>query len=123
MGVNNFMRKCKRIYTIEEIKELTRNIFEKYRIKKAYIFGSYARGEATEKSDIDIMIFGKNSDIKTLLNLAAFENELEEVLKKNVDVVFEEVYTEDIKYDNKYGKLAKKLFYKEIIKDRREIFG
>lgn len=45
-----------KIYTIEEIKTITYKIFKKYNIKEAYIFGSYARGEATRNSDIDIII-------------------------------------------------------------------
>lgn len=112
-----------KIYTIEEIIEKTKELFEKYKIKKAYIFGSYARGEATRKSDIDIMIVRKGSDIISLLNLADFEVELEEALKKSVDVVIEETYTEQIKNENKYGKLAKELFYNEVKKDRRKIIG
>ena len=52
-----------KIYTFEEIKEITKVIFEKYNIKKAYLFGSYAREEAKEDSDIDIMIVKGNSNI------------------------------------------------------------
>ena len=55
-----------KIYTFEEIKTITKLIFEKYNIKKAYLFGSYARKEAKLDSDIDIMIVKKrfkNSDI------------------------------------------------------------
>ena len=48
---------------------------KKYNIKKAYVFGSYARGEATEKSDIDIMIKTTDSDILSLLNLSNLEIE------------------------------------------------
>ncbi len=45
-----------KVYTIEEIKKLIYEIFKKYGIEKAYIFGSYARGEAKQDSDVDIMI-------------------------------------------------------------------
>jgi len=117
------MKKSRKIYSIDEIKEKTKDVFEKYRIKKAYVFGSYARGEATQKSDIDIEIVRRGSDIKSLLNLADFEEDLEKALDKCVDVITQETYTEQTKGDNKYGKLAKKLFYDEVKKDRREIFG
>lgn len=117
------MKEYDGVYSIEEIKEKTKNIFEKYRVKRAYIFGSYARDEATKESDIDIMIVSYDSELRTLLILANFETELEEALRKKVDVIIEEVYTEDIKYDNEYGKLAKELFYNEVKKDRRKIFG
>ena len=45
-----------KVYTIEEIKEMIYDIFKKYGIEKAYIFGSYAISEADKKSDVDIMI-------------------------------------------------------------------
>ena len=111
-----------KIYTFEEIKKITKVIFEKYNIKKAYLFGSYARGEAKVDSDIDIMIVKENSNISTLLNLAEFETELEKVLNKKIDVIIEETYTKEIDNENKYGKLAKELFYKQVIKDRKVLY-
>ena len=106
------------IYTFEEIKRITKPIFEKYNIKEAYLFGSYAREEAKEESDIDIMIVKENSNIITLLNLVEFEEEL----NKKVDIVIEETYTKEILNENKYGKLAKELFYEQVQKDRRKLY-
>ncbi len=111
-----------KIYTFEEIKSITKSIFEKYKVKKAYLFGSYAREEANVDSDIDIMIIKEKSDIVTLLNLAEFETELQEILHKNVDVITEETYLDDAIEENKYGKLAKKLFYEQVKKDRRILY-
>ena len=111
-----------KIYTFEEIKTITKPIFEKYNIKKAYLFGSYAREKAKSDSDIDIMIVKKDSKIVTLLNLAEFEEELENALNKKVDVIIEETYTEEVMSENKYGKLAKEIFYKEFQKDRRVLY-
>lgn len=42
--------------SIKEIKEKTIPILNKYPVEKAIIFGSYAKGEANQKSDIDIFI-------------------------------------------------------------------
>ncbi len=111
-----------KIYTFEEIKSITKPIFEKYNIKKAYLFGSYAREEAKTDSDIDIMIVKENSKIITLLNLVEFEEELKQVLNKEVDVVIEETYTKELMNENKYGKLAKELFYEQVQKDRRVLY-
>ena len=44
------------IYTIEEIKAKLEPVFEINNIQKAVLFGSYAKGEQTEKSDVDILI-------------------------------------------------------------------
>lgn len=50
------MDKIKREETINQIKKLTEPIFKKYKVDRAYIFGSYARGDFNENSDIDIII-------------------------------------------------------------------
>ncbi|WP_457613174.1 nucleotidyltransferase family protein [Methanocaldococcus sp.] len=46
--------------TLSEIKEILRKhkkeLKEKYKVKSIAIFGSYARGEQKETSDIDIMV-------------------------------------------------------------------
>ena len=60
-------------------------ILQNYGIRRAYLFGSYARGEATGKSDIDIRIDGGR--IKSMLGLGALYEELAETLKKPVDIV------------------------------------
>lgn len=44
------------VYKIEEIAERVRPIAERYGVGKIYLFGSYARGEATEESDIDLLV-------------------------------------------------------------------
>lgn len=49
------------IYTIDEIRQIVKNLTVKYDIENVYLFGSYARGDATEKSDIDILIKGGKS--------------------------------------------------------------
>ena len=42
--------------TLEELQQKTKVIFDKYPIKYAGVFGSFARGEEKADSDIDIMI-------------------------------------------------------------------
>ena len=109
-----------KVYSIKEIKELIYDILKKYGVEKAYIFGSYARGEADKKSDIDIMI--KKGKLKTLLQLSALAYEIEQALKKQIDIVIEETYTKDVNYDSETIKLAKKIFYNEIKKERLSIY-
>lgn len=45
-----------KIYTISSIQAVLNPIFNKHRVKKATLFGSYARGHANEKSDIDLLL-------------------------------------------------------------------
>lgn len=111
-----------KVYSLKEIINICTPILKKYNIKKAYIFGSYARGEATENSDIDIMIQTTNSDISTLLNLCNLEIELEEKLKKKIDIVIEETYTKEINQKDIYGTLAKKIFFEQVKRDRSVVY-
>lgn len=44
------------VYTLEELKEKVKPVAEKYQLSKVYLFGSYAREQADEKSDIDLAV-------------------------------------------------------------------
>ncbi|MCM1537044.1 MAG: nucleotidyltransferase domain-containing protein [bacterium] len=72
------------VYTIKDIENLVRPIAEKYKVKEIYLFGSYARGEANENSDLDFLVYGGEKFRLTMI--FSFAEELREVLKKDVDV-------------------------------------
>ena len=67
------------------LKKKINPILIKNDVKRAAIFGSYARGEAKKNSDIDILIEYKNDD-KSLLDLVGLKLELEKKLRKKVDL-------------------------------------
>ncbi len=73
------------IVSVKYIKSVCRTLFpKKYpEIKCAYLYGSYARGEATGKSDIDILVV---IDKPMGLKYFSIANDLEEQLNKEVDV-------------------------------------
>ena len=73
---------------IKNIAEKTSPIFQKYGIKYAGIFGSYARGEEKEESDVDILVKRGNQTL-SLLDFIGIKDELEEILDKKVDLVSE----------------------------------
>lgn len=73
------------LYTINEIKDKTMPIAKAYGVEQMGLFGSYARGEAKDDSDIDLYV--ECGRLKTLLQYFAFVNELEDVLQCHVDVV------------------------------------
>ena len=54
-------------YSIEEVKCIIAPIAEKYQISKVYLFGSYAKGDYREQSDIDLRI--EKGEMKGLLAL------------------------------------------------------
>lgn len=72
-------------YTINEIKSKTAPIAKAYGIERMSLFGSYARGEAKDDSDVDLYI--EKGKLKSLLQYFAFIDELENVLNCHVDVV------------------------------------
>ena len=72
-------------YTIEEIKSKINETAKQYGIERAYLFGSYARGEARRESDIDICI--EKGKLRTLFELSGFCQDLEDILENKVDVV------------------------------------
>jgi len=83
----------KSIYTIKEIKTIIKPILNKYGINEIYLFGSYARGEAKESSDIDI--YCNKGNVKTFIDQGLLEDELEKALNKKVDIVFDSSYIDD----------------------------
>ena len=44
------------MFGIETIKSKLRPVFSNYNINSAILFGSYAKGSATEKSDVDLLV-------------------------------------------------------------------
>ena len=75
------------VYTKDELTRIVGPIARRYRLRAVYLFGSYARGEATESSDIDLLLDTTGSTIRTLLQLSQVYCELEDALNKPVDVV------------------------------------
>ena len=67
-----------RIFTIGDITRLVKPIAEKYKVQEIYLFGSYARGEADESSDLDFLVFGGENFKPTMIFSLA--EELREVL-------------------------------------------
>ncbi|NOR77562.1 MAG: hypothetical protein GQ523_03870 [Methanophagales archaeon] len=56
-------------------------------MKKAALFGSFARGKQKPDSDIDILVKFKDRENKTILDLVGLELELVDVLNRKVDVL------------------------------------
>ena len=71
---------------ISDIKKQISPILKRNDVQKAAIFGSFARGEAKSKSDVDILIKFKGNK-KSLFDLTGLQLELENKLKRNVDLL------------------------------------
>lgn len=72
-------------YTVDELKNIITPIAEKYEIAQVYLFGSFARGDYNEESDIDIRI--EKGKLKGMFALCGFYTEISEALGRKVDVL------------------------------------
>jgi predicted nucleotidyltransferase len=70
---------------IDQLKKTLIEVLKRHDVKKAALFGSVVRGEATEESDIDLLVEFEGR--KSLLDLAGLQLELQEALRKKVDVL------------------------------------
>lgn len=75
------------VYTLEEIARRVRPVAEKHHLRAVYVFGSYARGEAVEASDVDLLVDTSGSGLNDLFALGGLYNDLEEALEKAIDMV------------------------------------
>ena len=74
--------------TIEQIKNTVTDYFKDKPVKKVYLFGSYARGEAKENSDVDLGVVIDDSHKRmSLWQYAGIAMGLEEMLHVKVDMV------------------------------------
>ena len=95
------------ILSIEDIKHICADVFALYHVEFCYLFGSYAKGEATENSDVDLLVSAETS------GLAFFEmtERLRESLHKKVDLL-------DLKQLSNNENLLR-----EVLKEGMKIYG
>ena len=72
--------------SIEVIKKIINPILIDANIKKAYLFGSYARGDQHEGSDVDLLIDCENSEM-TMFDLSNLKFRISDTLEMPVDLV------------------------------------
>lgn len=73
----------------KEVQEIVANYFKNQPVLKAWLFGSFARGEQREDSDVDIMVVLDSNAHVGLFKLSGMRLELQDILLKNVDLVTE----------------------------------
>lgn len=74
-----------KVYSIGEIRSIVAPIAQRHGVQKVYLFGSYARGEATPYSDVDLCVDAPS--IRGLFALGALYADFEEALGKGLDLV------------------------------------
>lgn len=74
-----------KVYSIAEIIDIISPIVKDHGVDRVYLFGSYARGEANEYSDIDLCIDA--AAIRGMFAMGGLYADLEEALQKRLDIV------------------------------------
>lgn len=75
----------KKVYTLDEISEIVAPIAKEMGVEGIYVFGSYARGEATPESDIDFLI--ECGAIRGYFGIGSLYYKLNVALRKNIDII------------------------------------
>ena len=92
----------------EQLKELANRLKSEHKVKKIYLYGSFARGDFNEASDIDLIIVGE------------FDGKMPQRIKKIFDLtslpVEPLVYTE-----TEFEEMKKGNFLKEVLATAREL--
>ena len=73
--------------SIQTITQLIGEYFKTQPVLKAWLFGSYSRGEQREDSDVDILILPDKSQHFSLFTLSEISEDLKELLGCEVDVI------------------------------------
>lgn len=94
------------ILTVQQIKSICSDIFADFDIEYCYLFGSYAKGKATETSDVDLLI---STSISGMRFFDLVET-IREGLKKKVDVLNREQLNSNPDLMNEILKVGVKIY-------------
>lgn len=70
------------VYTLPQLRQILTPIFDSYGIRKAVLFGSYGKGVATEKSDVDLLV---DSGLRGLRFIGLLDD-VQKAVGKDVDL-------------------------------------
>ena len=94
--------------SLQTMQDIIAGYFKTQPILKAWLFGSYARGEQTPLSDVDILVVYDDNAKVSLLKHAAMINDLEKLLDCPVDLVEDGTL---LKFAEESANREKKLIY------------
>ncbi len=97
------MAKTRKNLTLKQIAKMAVPLLKKNGVVKAGIFGSYARGEAKKRSDVDFLVMIPRT--KSLLDIVGIQLNLQKKLRKKVDL---------IEYQEVHPHLKKQIFNEEV---------
>lgn len=73
------------IYSVGDLRAIIAPIAAQHGVERIYLFGSYARGEATKNSDVDLRV--DKGNLRGMFALRALYSDLEDSLGKDLDLL------------------------------------
>ena len=70
------------VYTVPQLQAILSPVFDQYGIRRAVLFGSYGKGTATEKSDVDLLV---DSGLRGL-RFVGLLDDIQRAVGKDVDL-------------------------------------
>lgn len=110
-------RFCSSGFDLNRIRTLVAPIAKRHKLRSVYVFGSYARNEATEDSDVDLLIDREGSSIHGIFGMNALLNEFRETLGKDVDLVT----LQSLRQENTIRNNSD--FIESVMKEKVKIYG
>lgn len=107
LGQYGFLDETHGVLSLDQIKRICAQVFENKEISYCYLFGSYAKGKATELSDVDLLVSTPLSGMR----FYDLTEELRERLCKQVDVLNQDQLKDNVS------------LVEEILKDGVKIYG
>jgi len=94
-----------KVDTVSSIKKRSLPILKRHAVKRAAIFGSFARGEAKKRSDVDILVEFESKN-KSLFDLIDLKSDLENSFGRKVDI---------ITYSSVYWRIRDQILSEQVI--------
>lgn len=101
------------IYSAQQIKDMINPIAAEYGLDTVFLFGSYARNEATENSDIDLYV--PTLPAQMGLRFFSMYEKIKEITEKEVDII-----TDDSVF---ISPEEKQNLFTNLNKDKVKIYG
>lgn len=108
------------MYTIEEIREKITPVAKEYGLRQVYLFGSYARGDADEDSDVDLLVDAP--DLRGLFRSESLRQDFESALKISVDILTQQGVQSVVKVGNKNLDESRERFRANIEREKVKLY-
>lgn len=108
------------IYTIDEIKRRIEPVAKEYGVKSIYLFGSYARGEATEESDVDLLV--DTPETQGLFEFYNMKDTFSKTLGTSVDIVTTRSLENNKNLGGEHQQRRRAVFHENIFQDRVMVY-